>query len=124
MLTNNEKEILRAIIKDCKKSNISRSDIFEFLKWYLFIDDGIDINRYIKRFGKIASIRFDKVFDTDMIIHIAWHATHFFTIMYEWELGQEKVFKADNQAKIKRVRDAYHYFIDKINHNRNYPIMI
>lgn len=32
MLTNNEKEILRTIIKDCKKANISRSDVFEFLK--------------------------------------------------------------------------------------------
>lgn len=32
MLTNNEKEILRAIIKDCKKANISRSTTFELLK--------------------------------------------------------------------------------------------
>lgn len=119
MITNNEKDILRAMIKECKKANISKSTTFEFLKWYLFIDDGIDINRYIKRFGKIASIRFDKVFDIDTIIHIAWRATHFFTITYEWELGQEKVFKADNHVKTKRVRNAYHYFIDKINHNRN-----
>ena len=34
MLTNNEKEILRTIIKDCKKANIPRSTTFEFLKWY------------------------------------------------------------------------------------------
>ena len=32
MLTNNEKEILRTIIKDCKKANIPRSTVFEFLK--------------------------------------------------------------------------------------------
>lgn len=30
MLTNNEKEILRTIIKDCKKANIPRSTTFEF----------------------------------------------------------------------------------------------
>ena len=51
MITDNEKEIMRSIIESCKKFNIPRSDIFEFLKWYLFIDYTCNnIDSFIMRF--------------------------------------------------------------------------
>lgn len=73
MITNNEKEILRTIIKDCKKVNISRSTTFEFLKWYLFIDYTCNnIDSYIMRFHKLSSIDFS-IFDIDLLRTIAVH---------------------------------------------------
>lgn len=92
MLTNNEKEILRTIIKDCKKANIPRSTVFEFLKWYLFVDYTCNnIDSYIMRFHKLSSIDFG-VFNNDLLRTIAVHVSQFFINSYIIANAMESIF--------------------------------
>lgn len=123
MLTNNEKEILRAIIKVCKKVDISRSTTFEFLKWYLFVDYTCNnIDSYIMRFHKLSSIDFS-IFDTDLLRAIVVHVSQFFINSYIIANAMESILKIGEPISTKQVLDMYHEFIDKINHNRKVPII-
>lgn len=123
MLTNNEKEILRTIIKDCKKANIPRSSVFEFLKWYLFVDYTCNnIDSFIMRFHKLSSIDFS-IFDTELLRTIAVHVSQFFTNSYIIANAMESILKMGESISTKQVINAYHEFIDKINHNRKIPVI-
>ena len=123
MLTNSEKEILRTMIKDCKKANISRSDVFEFLKWYLFIDYTCNnIDSYIMRFHKLSSIDFS-IFDNDLLKTIAVHVSQFFINSYIIANAMESILKIGESTSTKQVIDTYHEFIDKINNNQKIPII-
>lgn len=123
MLTNNEKEILRTIIKDCKKANISRSNVFEFLKWYLFIDYTCNnVDSYIIRSHKLSSIDFS-IFNTDLLRTIAIHVSQFFINSYIIANAMESILKMGEPISTKQVINTYHDFIDKINHNRKIPII-
>ena len=123
MLTNNEKEILRTIIKDCKKANIPRSTVFEFLKWYLFVDYTCNnIDSYIMRFHKLSSIDFG-VFNNDLLRTIAVHVSQFFINSYIIANAMESILKMSESTSTNQVINAYHEFIDKINHNQKIPII-
>lgn len=123
MLTNNEKEILRTIIKDCKKANIPRSTTFEFLKWYLFVDYTCNnIDGFIMRFHKLSSIDFS-IFNTDLLRTIAVHVSQFFINSYIIANAMESILKMGEPISTKQVINTYHEFIDKINHNRKIPII-
>lgn len=123
MLTNNEKEILRTIIKDCKKANIPRSTVFEFLKWYLFVDYTCNnIDSFIMRFHKLSSIDFS-IFNNDLLRTIAVHVSQFFTNSYIIANAMESILKMDRPISTNQVINTYHEFIDKINHNRKIPII-
>ena len=123
MLTNNEKDILRAMIKECKKANISKSTTFEFLKWYLFIDYTCNnIDSYIMRFHKLSSMDFS-IFNTDILRTIAVHVSHFFINSYIIANAMESILKMGEAISTKQVINTYHEFIDKINHNQNIPII-
>lgn len=123
MLTNNEKETLRTIIKDCKKANNSRSTTFEFLKWYLFVDYTCNnIDSYSMRFHKLSSIDFS-LFNNDLLRTIAVHASQFFINSYIIANAMESILKMDGPISTNQVINAYHEFIDKINHNRKIPII-
>lgn len=123
MLTNNEKEILRTIIKDCKKANISRTTTFEFLKWYLFIDYTCNnIDSFIMRFHKLSSIDFS-IFNTDLLKTIAVHVSQFFINSYIIANAIESIVKIGEPISTKQVINTYHDFIDKINHNQKIPII-
>jgi len=123
MFTNNEKEILRTIIKDCKKANISRSAIFEFLKWYLFVDYTCNnIDSFIMRFHKLSSIDFS-IFNTDILRTIAVHVSQFFINSYIIANAMESILKIGEPISTKQVINTYHEFIDKINHNQKIPVI-
>lgn len=123
MLTNNEKEILRTIIKDCKKDNIPRSTTFEFLKWYLFVDYTCNnIDSFIMRFHKLSSIDFS-IFNNDLLKTIAVHVSQFFINSYIIANAMESILKMSEPISTKQVINTYHEFIDKINHNQKIPII-
>lgn len=123
MLTNNEKEILRTIIKDCKKDNIPRSTTFEFLKWYLFVDYTCNnIDSFIMRFHKLSSIDFS-IFNNDLLRTIAVHVSQFFINSYIIANAMESILKMNESTSTNQVINAYHEFIDKINHNQKIPII-
>lgn len=123
MITDNEKEIMRSIIESCKKFNIPRSDIFEFLKWYLFIDYTCNnIDSYIMRFHKLSSIDFS-IFNTDLLRTIAVHVTQFFINSYIIANAMESILKMGEPISTKQVINTYHEFIDKINHNQKIPVI-
>lgn len=123
MLTNNEKEILRAIIKDCKKANISRSTTFEFLKWYLFVDYTCNnIDNFNVRFHRLSSMDFS-IFNTDLLRTISVHASQFFINSYIIANDMESILKMGEPISTKQVINTYHEFIDKINHNQKIPII-
>lgn len=122
MITDNEKEILRTIIKDCKKANIPRSTIFEFLKWYLFVDYTCNnIDSFIMRFHKLSSIDFS-IFNTDLLRTIAVHISRLFMNSYTIANTVDSILKM-NESTAKQIMNTYHEFIDKINHNRKIPII-
>lgn len=123
MITNNEKEILRTIIKDCKKANIPRSTVFEFLKWYLFVDYTCNnIDSFIMRFHKLSSIDFN-IFNTDLLRTISVHVSQFFINSYIIANAMESILKMGEPISTKQVINTYHEFIDKINHNRKIPVI-
>lgn len=123
MLTNNEKEILRTIIKDCKKANISKSTTFEFLKWYLFVDYTCNnIDSFIMRFHKLSSIDFN-IFNTDLLRTISVHVSQFFINSYIIANAMESILKMGEPISTKQVINTYHEFIDKINHNQKIPVI-
>lgn len=124
MITDNEKEIMRSIIKSCKKSNIPRSDIFEFLKWYLFVDYTCNnIDSYIMRFHKLSSIDFS-IFNTDLLRTIAVHVSQFVINSYIIANAMESILKiGESISSIKQVINTYHEFIDKINRNQKIPVI-
>ena len=123
MLTNNEKEILRTIIKDCKKANIPRSTVFEFLKWYLFVDYTCNnIDSYVMRFHRLSSIDFS-IFNTDLLRTIAVHVSQFFINSYIIANAMESILKISEPLSTKQVINTYHEFIDKINHNQKIPVI-
>ena len=123
MLTNNEKEILRIIIKDCKKANIPRYTVFEFLKWYLFVDYACNnIDSFIMRFHKLSSIDFS-IFNNDLLKTIAVHVSQFFINSYIIANAMESILKMGEPISTKQVINTYHDFIDKINHNQKIPII-
>lgn len=123
MITDNEKEIMRSIIKSCKKFNIPRSTTFEFLKWYLFIDYTCNnIDSFIMRFHKLSSIDFS-IFNTDLLRTIAVHVSQFFINSYIIANAMESIVKMGEPISTKQVINTYHEFIDKINHNQKIPII-
>lgn len=123
MLTNNEKETLRTIIKDCKKANIPRSTTFEFLKWYLFVGYTCNnIDSYVMRFHRLSSIDFG-VFNNDLLRTIAVHVSQFFINSYIITNAMESILKMSESTSTKQLINTYHEFIDKINHNRKIPII-
>ena len=123
MITDNEKEIMKSIIESCKKSNIPRSDIFEFLKWYLFVDYTCNnIDSFIMRFHKLSSIDFS-IFDIELLRTIAVHVSQFFINSYIIANAMESILKMGEPISTKQVINTYHDFIDKINHNQKIPII-
>lgn len=123
MLTNNEKEILKVIIKDCKKANISRYTTFEFLKWYLFIDYTCNnIDSFIIRFHKLSSVDFS-IFNADLLRTIAIHVAQFVINSYIIANTMESIVKIGEPISTKQVINTYNEFIDKINHNQKIPII-
>lgn len=123
MITNNEKEILRTIIKDCKKVNIPKSTTFELLKWYLFVGYTCNnIDRFIMRFHKLSSIDFS-IFNNDLLKTIAVHVSQFFINSYIIANAMESILKIDGPISTNQVINTYHEFIDKINHNRKVPVI-